>query len=85
MLLSLNVLFMINDNTWIAGEFRMDFLGSTGIYTFVFICIVIIGVMVYFAKKVKWAELAGYLGALSSALLIYSGGKSKSSLHTINV
>ncbi len=31
----------------------MDFLGSTGIYTFVFICIVIIGVMVYFAKKVK--------------------------------
>lgn len=31
----------------------MDFLGSTGIYTLIFVCVVIIGILYIFAKKVK--------------------------------
>lgn len=31
----------------------MDFLGSAGIYTLIFICIVIVAILFYFAKKVK--------------------------------
>lgn len=35
------------------GVLKMDFLGSTGIYTLIFVCVVIIGILYIFAKKVK--------------------------------
>ncbi len=31
----------------------MEFLGSTGIYSFILVCAVIISVLYFFAKKVK--------------------------------